>query len=148
MDGVDIAVTDRRAASFVLGVVKACKRDAIGHDNEGMQPYNPPPPAVPLVDASSICEHLRPLAQAIIDAGIALSPTESPYNDKGTWFACDCTFDEAPLRARLGLDPALRYAEYEGMAAGSDATWNCDVDNQILMGPHPRHIGSDTKQLG
>ena len=79
--------------------------------------------------------------------GLTLQVIESPYGNGGTWFACACTFNEAALRARLRLDPALRYTEYDGHAAGADATWTCTAHHHVLIGPHPAHASSDTPEL-
>ena len=89
----------------------------------------------------AICEHLRPLAQALAEAKIALDPTSSPYNDDATWWACACSFNEAALRKRLGLDPCVTYVEYDGHVAGSDSTFTCTQHEVVFMGLHPLWAG-------
>lgn len=80
-------------------------------------------------------------------AHIELQPVGSPYGDDNAWWACPCTFDAAGLRRRLHLDPGVVYAEYNGMAAGSDATWTCREHKLVLMGPHPSFASADTPRL-
>lgn len=56
-----------------------------------------------------ICPHLTPA-----------------YSEEfGLWSACDCVFDEPALRKRLQLPDFVTDEEYEGRAAGSDATFYC-----------------------
>jgi hypothetical protein len=96
----------------------------------------------------TICEHLRPLADALAAAGIALGPSISPYVEDGSlWFMCGATFDEPALRARLSLPEFVRYAEYDGRAAGSDSTFMCTRCDQVILGPHPQYASSDTPRL-
>lgn len=94
-----------------------------------------------------ICEHLRPLAEALSAAKIALEPTSSPYNDDYTWWQCGCTFAAAELRERLALDPCVTYNEYDGRAAGSDATFTCNQDEIVFMGSHPNWAARGTPRL-
>jgi hypothetical protein len=94
-----------------------------------------------------ICEHLRPLADALAAAHIAVEPTESPYGGDGTWWKCSCTFDEPALRARLSLDPCVTYDEYDGRTAGADATFSCMQDHTVFIGPHPSWVAAGTPRL-
>lgn len=93
------------------------------------------------------CVHLQPLADALRDAKIKLTPMSSPYGGDDTWWQCDCTFAEAPLRKRLKLDASVKYVEYEGMSAGSDATWSCKKHKLVIIGPHPKHASKGTPKL-
>lgn len=97
----------------------------------------------------NLCAHLQPLVEAMREAGLTLWPISSPYGGGGDmkWWACNCTFDEDALRARLQLDPALRYVEYNGMASGADASWKCREHDMVLMGPHPGFASNDTPHL-
>lgn len=83
------------------------------------------------------CEHLAPLEWALAKRKIALKPIASPYDDDNRWFGCNCTFDEKALRARLGLQESVRYIEYDGRVAGSDATFMCERCHAVIMGLHP-----------
>lgn len=96
---------------------------------------------------SEFCVHLQPLVDAMKRAHIEATPTSSPYGDDNTWWACHCTFDAVGLRRRLGLDPCVTYHEYNGMAAGSDATWTCSEHNLVLMGPHPHVAPAGTPRV-
>jgi len=78
---------------------------------------------------------------------IALAPTESPYGDDLRWFSCACTFDEPALRTRLGLGGGVRYVEYDGRVAGSDATFTCKACGCVIMGLHPRYAPARARQL-
>jgi hypothetical protein len=95
----------------------------------------------------TVCTHLQPLVDELDRAGIKRVRIESPYGNGGTWWQCECTFVEAALRARLKLDPALTYFEYNGMAAGADATWSCKEHNVVLIGPHPSFASRGTPRL-
>lgn len=94
-----------------------------------------------------ICTHLRPLADALAVAKIPLEATESPYGGDDTWWRCACTFDERSLRKRLRLDPCVTYDEYDGHAAGSDATFLCGQDRVVFLGLHPRWAAKETPRL-
>lgn len=90
-----------------------------------------------------VCDHLQPLADALLAQGIDVSPCESPYGDDGRtrWWICGCTFDEKALRARLGLAASLEYSETFAFAAGAEATWHCREHAMVFMGAHPRVAG-------
>ena len=94
-----------------------------------------------------ICVHLRPLADAMAAAHISLEPTSSPYGGDDTWWMCGCTFDEPSLRKRLRLDPCVTYYEYDGHAAGADATFSCKDDQVVFIGPHPSWAAKDTPHV-
>ena len=75
----------------------------------------------------SICEHLEPLEAELERRGVRLGePMPSPYGPEwGFWSEVNCTFDAASLRKRLGLADFIRFEEYDGRVAGSDATFYC-----------------------
>jgi hypothetical protein len=84
------------------------------------------------------CKHLRPIEAALADKKIDLVAIESPYaTTEFRWFGCDCTFDAEALRKRLGLGERVRYDEYDGRVAGSDATFTCDECRCVILGLHP-----------
>ena len=60
-----------------------------------------------------MCEHLKPIADALAVAKIRLVRV-SPYDEDNTWWSCACVFDEKPLRARLSIDASVTYYEYDG----------------------------------
>jgi predicted Rossmann-fold nucleotide-binding protein len=94
------------------------------------------------------CEHLRPIVESIRAAGVPFGPIVAPYADDGTsWFMCDATFDEPALRARLALPDFVRFAEYDGRAAGSDATFTCTRCKQAILGLHPRYAPADARRV-
>jgi hypothetical protein len=93
------------------------------------------------------CAHLAPLEQALAKRKIPLTPIESPYGDDLRWFSCACTFDEPALRARLGLGSGVRYVEYDGRVAGSDATFGCEACGCVIMGLHPRYAPARARRL-
>jgi len=75
-------------------------------------------------------------------------PVPSPYGpDWGLWTPADCTFDATPLRARLGLPDFIRFEEYDGRVAGSDATFYCPECRRALMGLHPRYAGRGVPRI-
>ena len=94
------------------------------------------------------CEHLRPLAEAIVAAEVSLDPIPSPYSENRlTWFMCDATFDEPSLRTRLRLPEFVTYREYDGRVAGSDATFACSRCDQVILGYHPLYAPRDTPRV-
>lgn len=96
------------------------------------------------------CVHLEPLELELESRGILLGEGgRSPYGaDLGLWFPVDCLFDEAPLRARLGItDPPVTFEEYDGRAAGSDATWYCKECKRAIMGGIARYAAPGTPHV-
>jgi hypothetical protein len=94
------------------------------------------------------CEHLRSLVEAIRASRIVFGPIVSPYaNDATTWFTCGATFDEPSLRTRLSLADCVTYTEYDGRAAGSEATFACTRCNQAILGLHPLYAPSTAPRL-
>lgn len=65
----------------------------------------------------------------------------------GTWFYCDCTFDEPALRRRLNLPDFITFEEYDGRVAGSDATFYCPRGQRAIMGRHPNYASATTPRL-
>lgn len=91
------------------------------------------------------CPHLAPLEKELEARGVTIGEgSRSPYGDLGIWYPVDCTFDEAALRTRLHIGPAVSYEEYDGRVAGSDATWFCSACQRALMGIHPRYANART----
>jgi hypothetical protein len=81
------------------------------------------------------CEHLEPLEQMLEAQGIELGEGgKGPYDEGGVWFEVNCVFDGPALRARLPLPELVTYEEYDGRAAGSDATWYCTQCRRAIMG--------------
>jgi len=102
-----------------------------------------------VVSAVSPCEHLRPLEDAILAAGVPFAPIVSPYAENHTtWFMCDATFDEPSLRRRLLLPEFVTYTEYDGRVAGSDATFACARCDHAILGCHPLYAARDVRRVG
>jgi hypothetical protein len=96
------------------------------------------------------CVHLEPLERELEAQGIPLGKGgDSPYGSEwGVWFPVDCMFDEASLRARLHIaDPPVSYEEYDGRAAGSDATWYCKACKRAIMGGIARYAAPGTPRI-
>ena len=95
------------------------------------------------------CAHLAPLEAELERRGVRIGePIPSPYGPEwGLWSEVDCTFDVASLRARLGLPDFIRFEEYDGRVAGSDATFYCPRCHRALMGRHPTYAGPTTPRL-
>ncbi len=95
------------------------------------------------------CAHLEPLELELGKLGVQLGePTPSPYGPEwGLWSSVDCTFDARALRARLGLADFIRFEEYDGRVAGSDATFYCPRCRRAIMGRHPGYAGPTTPRL-
>jgi hypothetical protein len=95
------------------------------------------------------CPHLAVLEQELASRGIELGPGGiSPYGPElGTWFPCDCVFDEPSLRTRLRIPECVDYQEYDGRMAGSDATFFCRSCKRAIMGMHPRYANRQTPRL-
>jgi len=102
-----------------------------------------------VLSAIAPCEHLRPLEEAIVAAGVQFGPIISPYSEnRTTWFMCDATFDEPALRKRLLLPEFVTYAEYDGRVAGSDATFACARCDHAILGCHPLYAPKDARRVG
>jgi len=94
------------------------------------------------------CEHLQPIETALAEQGIDLGAMESPYaTTEYRWFGCGCTFDAAALRERLELHPCVSYYEYDGRAAGTDATFTCAECRCVILGLHPSFAAPGTPRL-
>ena len=76
------------------------------------------------------------------------APVPSPYGpDWGLWSEVDCVFEAASLRVRLGLPDFIKFEEYNGRVAGSDATFYCPQCKRAIMGRHHRYAGPKTARL-
>jgi hypothetical protein len=53
----------------------------------------------------------------------------------------------ARIRKRLQLAPCVVYVEYDGHAAGADATWTCQEHELVFLGPHPSWAAAGTPRL-
>ena len=95
------------------------------------------------------CAHLEPLEKELEARGVRIGePMPSPYGPEwGLWSEVDCTFDAASLRARLRLPEFIRFEEYDGRVAGSDATFYCPRCHRALMGRHRAYAGPTTPRL-
>ena len=97
---------------------------------------------------ATICEHLEPLERSWNGAACgSVSRCPAPTDRSGGSGRVDCTFDAAPLRARLGLPDFIRFQEYDGRVAGSDATFYCPRCRRAIMGRHPAYAGPTTPRL-
>lgn len=95
------------------------------------------------------CVHLEALERELEAQGIPLGAgVQSPYGPQlGIWYPVGCTFDEPSLRARLHIPESVSYDEYDGRAAGSDATWFCREHGRALWGEHPLYAASGTPRV-
>ena len=95
------------------------------------------------------CIHLAPLEAELERRGVKIGETmPSPYGPEwGLWSEVNCTFDAGALRERLGLPDFIRFEEYDGRVAGSDATFYCPRCHRALMGRHPAYAGPTTPRL-
>ena len=95
------------------------------------------------------CVHLAPLEAELERRGVKIGePRPSPYGPEwGLWSEVNCTFDAGALRKRLGLPDFIRFEEYDGRVAGSDATVYCPRCRRALMGRHPASAGPTTPRL-
>jgi hypothetical protein len=86
------------------------------------------------------CPHLEPIERALAARGIALGDgVPSPYGPQsGTWFPCNCVFQEKDLRTRLQLADCVTYEENFGFSAGSDAAFYCSECKRAIWGSHPK----------
>lgn len=95
------------------------------------------------------CAHLAPLETELERRGVRLGePMPSPYGpDWGLWTPAECTFDAVPLRARLGLPDFIKFEEYDGRVAGTDASFHCPKCRRAIMGLHPAYAGPTTPRI-
>jgi len=95
------------------------------------------------------CAYLEPLEAELERRGVPLrDEIPSPYGpDWGLWSPVDCTFDAGTLRARIGLPDFIKFEEYDGRVAGSDATFYCPKCKRAIMGLHTDYAPPSTPRL-
>jgi hypothetical protein len=102
-----------------------------------------------MTETFKTCAHLEPLERDLAANGIALGEgMVSPYGAQwGTWFPANCTFEGEKVLKRLHLPECVKYTEYDGRVAGSDATFYCSECQRAIMGMIPRYAPAGTPRI-
>lgn len=89
-----------------------------------------------------LCEHLRPLEEALIQAGI-----EETFRGKAwsrncrEWVYFRCVLNRDSLRKRFDLPPFVADHEHLGTHDGQEAGFICEICQEGIMGIHPHFHG-------
>ena len=91
------------------------------------------------------CEHLQPLEQALIAAGVKESFRGKAWSDNcREWVYFDCCLARAELRQRYQLDSCVTDHEHLGTHDGQEAGFYCHVHQDGIMGVHPKVVRPET----
>ena len=95
------------------------------------------------------CEHLQPLEQAILAAGIREDFRGKPWSDHcREWVYFSCCLDRVALRERFHLDPCVKDHEHMGTHDGQEAGFFCTIHEDGIMGVHPKVVRPETQIFG
>ena len=85
-----------------------------------------------------ICEHLRALEQALLDAGIPETRRGQVWTENcREWVYFDCVLDLGALRERFGLDEFVKDHDHRGTHDGCERGFVCSRCHDGIMGTHP-----------
>lgn len=87
-----------------------------------------------------VCEHLRPLEMALLEAGVdELYRGQTWSRNCREWVYFRCVLNRPALRARLDLPACVVEHEHLGTHDGQEAGFVCQLCHDAIMGSHPRH---------
>jgi hypothetical protein len=82
-----------------------------------------------------ICEHLRPLEQAILDRGIRETNRGKPWGlNCREWVYFDCFIETATVRQSLTLPDCVIEHIHRGTHDGSERGFECSQCHDAIMG--------------
>ncbi len=85
-----------------------------------------------------VCEHLRPLEQALIDAGIKETARGQVWSKNcREWVYFRCVLNRPALRERFDLPACVVDHEHRGTHDGQEAGFYCQTCKDGVMGAHP-----------
>jgi hypothetical protein len=86
-----------------------------------------------------ICEHLRPLEQAMTAAGMRETYRGQPWsNNCREWVYFDCYIDTDAVRARFAIPPCVTDHVHRGTHDGRERGLVCSTCNDAIMGVYDR----------
>ena len=86
-----------------------------------------------------VCEHLRPLEEALIAAGIPETYRGQAWSKNcREWVYFECVLNRASLRKRFNLPDCVVDHEHLGTHDGQEAGFVCETCKDGVMGRHPR----------
>ena len=81
------------------------------------------------------CEHLRPIEQAIVAAGIRETYRGRPWSlNCREWVYFDCFLDTAAVRSRLALPDCIQDHAHRGTHDGQERGFVCMQCHDAIMG--------------
>ncbi len=90
-----------------------------------------------------ICEHLRVLERALIDAGVKISYRGKVWERANEWVYFDCVLDLAECRKQFGLPGFVVDHVHCGTHDGTEQGLVCERCLNGVMGRHPEAHPSD-----
>jgi hypothetical protein len=92
-----------------------------------------------------VCEHLVPLEQALLAAGMRETFRGRAWSDNcREWVYFACVLNRAALRERLALPDCVQEHEHRGTHDGQEAGFVCTACHDGIMGLHPACAGGAT----
>ena len=92
-----------------------------------------------------VCEHLKELEQAIIDAGIKITYRGQAWSNVNEWGYFDCVLDLPECRARFSLPEFVVDHIHRGTHDGTEQGLYCEKCRDGVMGRHPIAFPSDVQ---
>lgn len=85
-----------------------------------------------------VCEHLRPLEEALTQAGIREVYRGQAWSQNcREWVYFACVLDLRSLRQRFALPSCVVDHEHRGTHDGREAGFVCELCHDGIMGHHP-----------
>jgi hypothetical protein len=96
-----------------------------------------------------VCEHLRPLEQALSVAGFRETCRGAPWSRNcREWVYYDCCLALPELRKRFSLASCVVDHVHRGTHDGSESGFVCNLHNDAVMGVHPDVAGGGYRVFG
>lgn len=90
-----------------------------------------------------VCEHLKELEQALIDAGMTITHRGKVWTRAREWVYFDCVLDLAECRRRFSLPDFVENHTHRGTHDGTEQGLVCSRCRDAVMGRHPIAFPSD-----
>ena len=117
---------------------------AIQHRNT-----NHPERADALFARIALCEHLRPLVEALRGRGLHVLDVSRPWSDncRAWMYFADVVLDVDALKSRLHLPACVEAHRHRGTVDGAEQGLVCRIDHDAVMGMHPEVAGPGTRVI-
>jgi hypothetical protein len=90
-----------------------------------------------------ICEHLRPLRDELLEAGIpeqlAYPPPKGQPQEPGRTWYFECVLQTDALRRRFDLPDFVVDEGHWGTHGGGELGFHCEPDDSRVLGHHPHY---------